>query len=369
MKKIMTVVGARPQIIKSAAISRCIQRAYASSLNEVVLHTGQHYSDQLSALHYNQMGLRQPDVILSPAVHDSAVKRMTDMTSKIADSISDHKPDIVLVYGDTDSTLAAALAANMMGVKIAHVEAGLRSHRSDMPEERNRILTDQVSDYLFAPTAQATRQLQYELRDRQVTIVQSGDVMLDNALYYKAQAQKPVGLTALAESFVLFTAHRAATMDDRATFMQMLACVEELLKHSNVVWPMHPRAHAQLERYLGADQAKEWLNQTHLFCIEPIGYLDTLWCLAHASLVCTDSGGLQKEAAFFGKPVLILRDETEWNELVENGIAVLIGTNASLLKNALLQLSQTDGSLIASLFGSGQAADVICQTLIGKTAS
>lgn len=364
MKSILTVVGARPQFIKSAAVSRLIQGQFAEHLTEVIVHTGQHYSDTMSGLHFSQMELQEPHRILHlQHAHDPA-RRMAEMIEQLAQCIDDFRPDALLVYGDTDSTLAGALAADLRGVPLVHVEAGLRSHRRDMPEERNRILTDHLAYLLFTPTSRATAQLHHELQGRSCRIVQSGDVMLDNVMHYKSQMLRPNGVQNLHGEMVLLTAHRADTMNQRERFLELCGVVEGLLNRYDVVWPMHPRTAAQMIQWLGEADAQQLLQHPHLQAIEPVGYLETLWLLEHCHYVVTDSGGLQKEAAFFQKPVAILRDETEWVELLEAGSAILTGVNCSHVLSALDAFSQTHIDADLTPFGQGKASEIICRHLI-----
>lgn len=367
MKSVLTVVGARPQFIKSAAVSRCIREQFDQDLSEIIVHTGQHYSDAMSAQHFVQMRLTTPHVVLQLEHAQDPAKRMAEMIEKIAVLIDQYTPDFVLVYGDTDSTLAGALAAELRRVPLVHVEAGLRSHRRDMPEERNRILTDHLSHILFTPTDRATSQLQHELRDRQCRIVQCGDVMLDNVLHFKSQMQRPQSVPDWTGEMVLLTAHRADTLTQQHRFLELCDTVEALCADYHVVWPMHPRTALQMKEWLGEEETNRRLNHNRLTAIAPVGYLETLWLLEHCDFVVTDSGGLQKEAAFFQKPVAILRDETEWVELLDTKIATLTGVNhvnvVSSLKNFKLQAIDDD----VSPFGKGNAAEIICKQLIAET--
>lgn len=364
MKSVLTVVGARPQFIKSAAFSHTIRKQFSDALTEIMIHTGQHYSDAMSAQHFVQMGLTTPHQTLHlEHAHDPA-KRLAEMIEKIADCIDQYRPDCVLVYGDTDSTLAGALAAELRGVPLVHVEAGLRSHRRDMPEERNRILTDHISHFLFTPTARATAQLQHELQGRTCRIIQCGDVMLDNVLQFKSQMQRPQGLADWTGEMVLLTAHRADTLTQRDRFLELCKTVENLTQHFHVIWPMHPRTAGQMTEWLGEEETKRLLHHPRLSAIAPVGYLETLWLLEHSTYVVTDSGGLQKEAVFFQKPVAIMRDETEWVELLESKMGVLTGVNSDKVLAALQSFAEHPNTSAANPFGLGNAAEIICQHLI-----
>jgi UDP-GlcNAc3NAcA epimerase len=365
--KILTIIGARPQIIKSSALSRCIEMRYADRIQEVVIHTGQHYSPGMSGLHFDQMGLKAPDVQLQIDPIDGPVLRLSKMMNDLADCFLRHSPDFILVYGDTDSTLAAALAANLCRIPLAHIEAGLRSFNKEMPEERNRVLTDHLSDVVFPPTRRAMDQLNQELNGKTYACHLVGDVMLDNALHFSAQASEPDNWPITEKGFVLFTAHRAATMEDPIKLRALLHQLELLLAQHEVVWPIHPRVLQQVKVLLGEAGTQVWLKQKGLHIIDPIGYTDTLWALQQAAFVCTDSGGLQKEAVFMGKGVLILRDETEWVELVEKKGATLVGLDPVKMEKALQHIPQVHGDEILKMYGSGDAAGLICDALLKAT--
>jgi UDP-GlcNAc3NAcA epimerase len=367
MIKILTIIGARPQIIKSSALSRCIRDRYSDRIQELVVHTGQHYSQGMSGLHFDQMGLASPEIQLHIDPAAGAVVRMSQMMTELADCFQKYKPNFVLVYGDTDSTLAAALAANLCQIPLAHVEAGLRSFNPSMPEERNRVLTDHISNVLFPPTKSAWRQLQKELTDKKYVSEMVGDVMLDNALHFMKIANRPSSWPLENQNYVLFTAHRAATMDDPEKLKALLIQLDLLLAQNEVVWPMHPRVTNQLQNLMGNEGFAIWNNKKGLHIIEPIGYTDTLWALKNASFVCTDSGGLQKEAVFLGKGVIILRDETEWVELIENNCAILVGLDSLKMSEALMRIPQVNAEEILKLYGSGDAASLICETLLQAT--
>lgn len=352
--KILTVVGARPQFVKAAAVSREIRSHTA--IEEVLLHTGQHYDEQMSEVFFREMEIPKP--ILNLAVHSSLHGEMTgEMLAGIEKTILNEKPDAVLVYGDTNSTLSGALAAAKLHVKLIHVEAGLRSFNMRMPEEINRIITDRVSNLLCCPTAQAVRNLHAEGFEKMSgRIVQTGDVMQDAALYYadKAAQYSSIIKNLKLPRFILCTLHRQENIDDQTRLKSIVSAIEALNKDIPVVLPLHPRARKTM---LAAGLTPKCL------VINPVGYFDMLELIKHSSLVLTDSGGLQKEAYFFEKFCVTMRDETEWVELVENGFNVLAGAAASSIisKAQLLLERKFEGT--KDLYGGGNACKRVVEAI------
>jgi UDP-GlcNAc3NAcA epimerase len=314
--KILTVVGARPQFIKAGVVSRAI--ADASRLDEIIVHTGQHFDANMSDVFFGQLGLPRPDYQLniSGGSHGEMTGRMLTELEKV---VVAERPDRVLVYGDTNSTLAGALAAAKLHVPVAHIEAGLRSFDMRMPEEINRILTDQVSDILYCPTETATQNLANEgFARKQVEVLMVGDVMQDSALYFARHARVPDGLS-VQDGFILATLHRAENTDDKDRLAALVAAINQLHEEiAPVVLPLHPRTRAALDRF-DLDLRVQVLS--------PVGYLEMLWLLQRSALVLTDSGGLQKESFFFGKYCVTMRDQTEWLELIDMGVNRLAGAS------------------------------------------
>lgn len=314
MKKILTVLGARPQFIKASVVSRAIKEV--GDLSEVLVHTGQHHDANMSNIFFSELGISPPDHFLG--IHGLSHGAMTGRMLEVVESIIiDEAPDIVLVYGDTNSTLAGALAAAKLNIPVAHIEAGLRSFNMTMPEEINRILTDRISQRLYTPTLIAAQNLRNEgyCEDN---IIQVGDVMFDVALHYGGRVLPDSGLMAqlglARDGYVLATVHRAENTDrpDR-----LIAIVDALIATSGrlpVVWPLHPRTRQILKKIGRLDSLSE-----KVILIEPLGYLDMVQLEKYAALIATDSGGVQKEAFFYKVPCVTLRDETEWIELVESG--------------------------------------------------
>jgi len=346
--KIATVVGARPQFIKAATISRAI--ASRTDISEVLIHTGQHFDANMSEVFFTELDIRKPDhhLGIGGGTHGENTGRMLESIEKV---LIAEKPDWVLVYGDTDSTLAGALAAAKLHIPIAHVEAGLRSFNRRMPEEMNRVLTDHASDLLFVPTSTAIKNLANEgISGEKVHLV--GDVMYDAALYYQVKACKPNSVEISDEApFILCTIHRAENTDYAARLTSIVTKLNQLAEQTPVVLPLHPRTVAALKRLPGVA-----LNPS-IIVIEPVGFLEMTWLLTKCSLVLTDSGGVQKEAYFHKKPCLTLREETEWVELVEAGFNRLISPFSKDFIDVVSRMSQTKIPVGSRLYGDGQAAN------------
>lgn len=314
MKKILTVLGARPQFIKASVVSHAI--AAVSGLTEVLVHTGQHFDANMSEVFFDELGMKKPDHFLD--IHGGTHGAMTGrMLAEVERVLLEEKPDAVLVYGDTNSTLAGALAAAKLHIPVAHVEAGLRSFNMAMPEEINRILTDRISHWLFTPTGVAAEHLRREgFAPEQIIAV--GDVMYDVALFHGQRVQVGTGLMArlglTPNGYVLATVHRAENTDHPERLAAIVDGLMATAQRLPVVWPLHPRTRAVLQK---AGRLDALAGQVTL--IDPVGYLDMVQLEKFAALIATDSGGVQKEAFFYKVPCVTLRDETEWVELVEAG--------------------------------------------------
>jgi UDP-GlcNAc3NAcA epimerase len=355
--KIATIVGARPQFIKAATISRAI--LVQSGISEVLIHTGQHFDTNMSDVFFTELDIRKPDhhLGIGGGTHGENTGRMLEAIEKV---LIAEKPDWVLVYGDTDSTLAGALAAVKLHIPLAHVEAGLRSFNRRMPEEINRVLTDHASDLLFVPTSTAINNLANEgISGEKVHLV--GDVMYDATLYYQVKARKP-NLVEISDEapFVLCTIHRAENTDDIARLTAIVTKLNHLAEQAPVVLPLHPRTVAALKRLPGVS-----LNSAMLV-IEPVGFLEMTWLLAKCRLVLTDSGGVQKEAYFHKKPCITLRDETEWVELVDAGFNRLMSPFSSGFHTecAEMQMKAIHGE--SGFYGNGDAASRIIKRMINS---
>jgi len=347
---VLSVVGNRPQYIKAAVVSRAV-RAVA---HEVLLDTGQHYDHELAGIFYDELALPRPDIALGVG-SDSHARQTAAMLTGIAAAVDELRPAVVLVYGDTNSTLAGALAAAKLQVPVAHVEAGLRSYDRAMPEELNRVLTDHLAALLFCPTETAVANLARE--GIEAGVVQTGDVMYDLALATLSEEREREVLERRRlepRRYVLATVHRPATADDPARLAAVLDALGDAAE--TVVFPVHPRTAASIERFgLAARVAG------NIELVAPVGYAESLALAKNARVVATDSGGLQKEAYFFAVPCVTLRDTSEWVETVESGWNVLAGTDRAAIAAALAQ--PPIGKLHPDSYGRGDAAQRVAAAL------
>ena len=354
MKHILTIVGARPQFIKAAAISHAIRDLYADSIVEDLLNTGQHYDDNMSTRFFDELDLPHPRYNLGVGSGSHGAQTAL-MLKGIEEVLLADKYDGVLVYGDTNSTLAGALAASKLHVPVYHVEAGLRSFNRDMPEELNRVLTDHVSALLFAPTKTAVQNLKREGfgDDR---IVFSGDVMFDNVRHY---AQNATYGSPLAKPYILATVHRDFNTDNLDKLNSILAALCDIAEEHGceVLFPVHPRTRHRLESMGHSVENK------HIRMVAPLSYLETLAALRDAEMVLTDSGGLQKEAYFSGCPCVVLRPETEWTEIIAAGAALLADSDRQRIAMAANKLWGTVVKQTGE-FGDGRAANVIIDSIL-----
>ena len=350
--KILTVIGARPQFIKAATVSRVVSKT--EGVSEVIVHTGQHFDANMSDIFFEEMEIPKPDYHF--AINGLSHGAMTgQMLEKIEEVILKEKPDWVLVYGDTNSTIAGALAASKLHVKVAHVEAGLRSFNMGMPEEQNRILTDRISTVLFCPTEQAVENLHSEgYKNIDIDIQNVGDVMYDAASFYAQSSSEKASLDKINGDFVLVTCHRAENTDDPERLKGIVESLNEINKTVKVILPIHPRTKKVMEK-LG-------LNFT-FDTIAPVGYFDMVELLKGCKFVVTDSGGLQKEAYFFDKPCLTMRDETEWVELVKNGVNTLVGADKNKILKSFEEIMNKEVSFPKGLYGDANAAEKIVEYL------
>ncbi|MCF7912208.1 MAG: UDP-N-acetylglucosamine 2-epimerase (non-hydrolyzing) [Candidatus Cloacimonetes bacterium] len=346
--KIITVVGARPQFVKAAVLSRLIQAR--ESVKEVIIHTGQHFDTNMSKVFFQQMDIPEPDYNLN--INSLSHGAMTGrMIQGIEELIVIEKPDWLLVYGDTNSTIAGALAAKKLQVNIAHVEAGLRSFNRAMPEEINRILTDRISDILFCPTSTAIENLKNE-GIAGSSVVLSGDVMLDAVRNYLPQALVPEA--DLPQEFILATIHRQENTDDKERLYPIFEALNMISVTLPVVIPLHPRTAKLIDR-------NKWQN---ICFIDPVSYFEMLFLLKHCSLVFTDSGGLQKEAFFLAKPCVTVRDQTEWVELIDNGFNMLTAANIQEIISKIEIMLKRNLDFSIDLYGNGDAGGIILNNLM-----
>jgi UDP-GlcNAc3NAcA epimerase len=348
MRKIITVVGARPQFIKAATLSRQFKLL---GIEEKIIHTGQHFDANMSEIFFDEMEIPKPayQLDIHGVSHGAMTGRMLEGIEKI---LMTEKPDGVLVYGDTNSTLAGALAAAKLHIPVIHVEAGLRSFNMDMPEEINRILTDRISNALFCPTDTAVNNLMREGFDNMpVQIIKNGDVMQDAAMYYadKAQLKSDIIRKAGLNKFVLATIHRQENTDNPENLKNIIEGLNAIHKEIPVVVPMHPRTRNILaQNYQLPD----------FTIIDPVGYFDMIMLLKSCEMVITDSGGVQKEAFFFAKHCITLREQTEWVELVDKGFNLLVGSDIDKLRDAFDFFRNKQSDFSIDLYGNGKAAEM-----------
>lgn len=359
--KILTIVGARPQFIKAATVSRVIRDTVGVA--EYLVHTGQHYDKNMSDVFFDDLDIPRPNKNLSVG-SGSHGAQTGEMLAAIETEIVGQNPDWVLVYGDTNSTLAGAIAAAKLNVPVCHVEAGLRSFNRAMPEEINRILTDHASDLLFAPTRNAVEQLEREgITGEKVYL--SGDVMFDAALYYKDKARERQTLSQLGleeNNYILTTIHRAENTDSAERLERIVRELKSVAEHYPIVFPLHPRTRNRILE-LG-------LDLTGINCIDPVGFLDMVKLEMGAKLIVTDSGGVQKEAYFHQKPCITLRAETEWVELVEGGVNYLyppVAGNSVALMELIRDIEDTKSAFEELFYGDGCSARKIIGVLTGAS--
>jgi UDP-GlcNAc3NAcA epimerase len=358
--RILTVIGARPQFVKAAVVSRAIQKR--PGISEVLVHTGQHYDANMSDVFFSELELPPPSHHLGvgSGSHGKQTARMLELIEAV---LVDESPDCMLVYGDTNSTLAGALAAAKLHIPVAHVEAGLRSHNRRMPEEINRILTDHLSDLLFAPTRNAVESLTLE-GIQGGNVVLCGDVMYDAALYYAQRARErtnPLAAYGLEpKGYILTTVHRAENTDDASRLREIVAALRQLALRMPVVLPLHPRTCAAIKR-LDIDTGA-------LHIIAPVGFLDMVALESGAALIATDSGGVQKEAFFHRVPCVTFRDETEWRELVDGGYNHLTGADRKQIVSGADQALASKPDWKRELYGDGDASGKIVEALLRSAA-
>ncbi len=351
MKKIISILGARPQFVKAAVLSRIIEDK--QEFSEVIIHTGQHFDANMSAVFFSEMDIPKPkyNFDINGIAHGAMTGRMLE---KIEEILLLEKPSIVVVYGDTNSTLAGALAAKKLGIKLVHVEAGLRSFNMTMPEEVNRILTDRIADLLFCPTQIAVSNLMNEgFENFNAKIELCGDIMSDSVSFYSqlsASRSRIIDRLKLDQkTFVLATIHRQENTDNPKILRSIIDGLNDISEETLVVFPMHPRTKVQLEKY----------NITFKgLAIDPIGYFDMLQLLKNCLLVITDSGGLQKEAYFNEKPCLIAREETEWLELVSEGYASIVGSDSENMLKEFKRFTKEKPVFRTGLYGANVGASI-----------
>lgn len=378
MIKIVTIIGARPQIIKAAALSRAIKTHYSQSIREVIVHTGQHYDENMSQVFFNELGIPAPDYNLNTG-SGSHGKQTAAMITGIEEILMNEKPNGIVLYGDTNSTLAGAIAASKIHVPIVHIEAGLRSFNKAMPEEVNRIMCDHVSTLLFSPTKTGFDNLQHEgfkLNNEEPytadnpKIYHSGDVMYDNSLYFSDVAEQKTDILQkhqlIPAGFILATIHRNNNTDEPARLNALFSALYKLSeeKQLTVVLPLHPRTAKLLQHNLSPGLYKQVSESKRMKLIEPVSFLEMIALEKNCAIVMTDSGGVQKEAFYFKKPCVILRPETEWVELVNCGSAIIADADEARILEAFDTLMKNKDLVYPPFYGNGKAAEFICAEMI-----
>ncbi len=377
--KILNVVGARPQIIKASAISRAIRLHFKNDITEVTLHTGQHYDKELSGIFFDELEIHKPDYNLG--VGSARHGRQTSlMISGIEDVLLNERPECVLLYGDTNSTLAGAIAASKLHFPLIHIEAGLRSFNKNMPEELNRIMSDHSSTLLFAPTNTAFRNLMnegfrpensppYTIDNPKIYL--TGDIMYDNVLFFGDLAEKKKSnfldrLSIDRNGFILITIHRESNTDDIKRLEDIISILLQIAEEKQVtmLMPLHPRTVISLKTRLGS-LYDILLKSKFIKVIPPVSYLEMILLEKNCRLIMTDSGGVQKESHFFKKPCIVLRKETEWTELIKNGTAVLVDADPGKIRNETERfINNGSGLNYPAFYGDGKTAEFILKEIL-----
>lgn len=382
--KLVTIIGARPQIIKAAALSRAIRNHYADQIQEVIVHTGQHYDDNMSQVFFDELQIPRPDYNLhvGSASHGVQTARMTEGIEAL---LIKEQPDFIVLYGDTNSTLAGAVAAAKIHVPIVHIEAGLRSFNKSMPEEINRIVCDHCSTLLFTPTKAGLENLKREgfpvdgsgVSTSSTTaaptidnpkVYHCGDIMYDNSLHFADIAEEKTDiirrLELVGKPFILATIHRDSNTDHPERLSAIFDALIELSKENQIVLPLHPRTAKLLKTNLSNEKQTLIFSSANIKLIPPVSFLEMIALERHAQLVMTDSGGVQKEAYFFKKPCIILRPETEWVEIVQTGNAILADADESRIMQAWAHFKDCPPTTFPEIFGDGHAAEFMLKQML-----
>ena len=375
MIKIVTIIGARPQIIKAAALSRVIKNNFSDKIKEVIVHTGQHYDDNMSQVFFDELGIPSPDYNLGvgSGKHGAQTAKMIEGIEEI---LIKENPDYLVVYGDTNSTLAGAIAASKIHIPIAHIEAGLRSFNKAMPEEINRICCDHCSTMLFSPTLTGYNNLINEgfnpenkktFTADNPGIYHCGDVMYDNSLFFGSTDNRQRTTDIFQkDDYILCTIHRNNNTDEPKRLNAIVRALIKLSEEKDIIIPLHPRTKKLLNVNLDSATYDTFINNSRIHITEPVSFLEMISLEKNASLVLTDSGGVQKEAYFFKKPCIIMRSETEWKEIVEVGAAIIADADEERIIEAYHHFKDNDAIEFPEIFGDGRAAEFICKELISN---
>lgn len=378
MIKLLTIIGARPQIIKAAALSRVIKNKFSDKVREIIVHTGQHYDENMSQIFFDELDIPHPNYNLN-AGSGSHGKQTALMIDGIEEILLKEKPNCIVLYGDTNSTLAGAVAASKIQIPIVHIEAGLRSFNKSMPEEINRIICDSVSTLLFSPTKAGFDNLVKEGYKKKTVppysfdnpkIYHCGDVMFDNTLYFSSLAEQRSTILKdnnLEEGkFLLVTIHRNNNTDEPERLNALFRAINKISVENKIkiILPLHPRTAKLLSKNLSSELYSTIKTNELIKIISPVSFIEMIALEKNAYLVMTDSGGVQKEAFFFKKPCIILRSETEWVELVNSGSAIVTDANEIEIIKAFEKIKKTKRFKYPVLFGDGNAAEFICEEIL-----
>ena len=378
MIKILTVIGARPQIIKAAAINRAIKNKFTDKIREVIVHTGQHYDNNMSEVFFEELGIPMPDYNLNVGSDIHGIQT-AKMITGIEEILIKEKPDFIIIYGDTNSTLSASIAASKIHIPIIHIEAGMRSFNKTMPEEINRIVCDHCSTMLFSPTKTGFNNLVKEGFKANATkpytinnpkIYHCGDIMYDNSLYFAGIAEKKSDIIKKFEleenGFVLCTIHRDNNTDNSKRLNSIFKSLNSIsAKHNiKILIPLHPRTSKLLKNNLETEVYNNIINNRLIKITEPVSFLEMILLEKNSRLIVTDSGGVQKEAYYFKKPSIILRPETEWVEIIQNKAGILADCNEETICNAFEHYINSKNLSFPPVFGDGHASEFICEEII-----
>jgi len=378
MLKIVTVVGARPQIIKAAALSRAIRSSFAEQITEIIIHTGQHYDANMSQIFFEELGIPAPHINLNigSASHGEQTAQMLQGIEKV---LLREKPDFLVLYGDTNSTLAGTIAAGKLRIPVVHIEAGLRSFNKSMPEEINRIMCDHISTLLFVPTKTGIKNLE---REGIITgtpapysadhpgVFHCGDIMFDNLVYFSEIAGLKTNimqtLNLQKNKFVLCTIHRDNNTDSPERLQQIISAMCHIAENMklDIVIPLHPRTSKIIESKLPKELYKRLTGNNTIHLIPPVSYLEMIMLEKNSRLILTDSGGVQKEAYFFRKPLVVARPETEWVEIIENGAGIIADADELKIIGSVEYFINAGQLDFSNVFGDGHAAEFICSTML-----
>ena len=375
MKKIVSIIGARPQIIKAAALSRAIKNHFSTEIEEIIVHTGQHYDANMSEVFFTELNIPQPDYNLNVGSGKHG-EQTAKMIQGIEEILLNTKPNAIILYGDTNSTLAGAIAASKIHIPIVHIEAGLRSFNKKMPEEINRIMCDHASTLLFSPTPTGYQNLLDEgfkinikgpfSADRP-KIYHCGDVMYDNSLYFSDLAKTQSEILNInnleSNNFILGTIHRDHNTDDNQRLTAIFEALLEIADNEKIVLPLHPRTKKKMQEVLSKELNEKIIAHENLILIAPVSFLDMVLLEESSSMIITDSGGVQKESYFFKKPCIILRPETEWVEIVASGSAIICDADKNKIIKTYLHFKNNPPKSFEAIFGDGKASEFICQEI------